>query len=143
MHASFFTTLVTLALSTTLATASPLTTRSRQPPFITLRLQTSYGLDQNHVYTNVTIPINTLSSLEPCDTGNGCALSEMVILSTLNTGDLPISQFECRGYKDAAGLSPGSAPFTVKNPAEVSTNLGTERAVLCYVRAAGEVEDEA
>lgn len=67
----------------------------------------------------------------------------MEIVATGNVGALPLEQFECRGYKDVDGLQPGSAKFTVKQPALVSTNLGVERSVLCYVRTVGEVEDEA
>jgi hypothetical protein len=39
---------------------------------------------------------------------------------------------ECRGYKDFEGLVPGSAPFSVAKPADVSTNLGMVASLLCY-----------
>jgi len=43
---------------------------------------------------------------------------------------------ECRAYRDRKGLVPGSAPFTVEEPARISTNIATEGSVLCYVVAA-------
>ncbi|KAJ9622251.1 hypothetical protein H2203_006469 [Taxawa tesnikishii (nom. ined.)] len=40
---------------------------------------------------------------------------------------------ECRAFKDADGVVPGSAPFTASNPAELSTNLVEINSIICYV----------
>ncbi|KAI9709689.1 MAG: hypothetical protein M1820_003091 [Bogoriella megaspora] len=47
---------------------------------------------------------------------------------------------ECRAYKDAEGLVPGSATFSAKNPAELATpnNPVEINAVLCYVTEGSE-----
>lgn len=56
--------------------------------------------------------------------------------------ELDLTQVECRGYRDTAGLQPGSAPFTAKSPAEVSTNLFSEKSILCYVTTVAEAEGQ-
>ena len=47
--------------------------------------------------------------------------------------NVDINSVECRAYKDVAGTVPGSAPFTAKKPAYLSTNLGEVGSVLCYI----------
>lgn len=44
-----------------------------------------------------------------------------------------IDQVECRAYKDADGVVPGSAPFSKAHPALVSTTGVEIGSVLCYI----------
>jgi hypothetical protein len=44
-----------------------------------------------------------------------------------------VDSIECRAYKDAAGVVPGSAPFTKANPALLSTTRVEVGSILCYV----------
>ncbi len=62
----------------------------------------------------------------------------MTIISS-SSADVDANQVECRGYKDIHGELPDSAPFTVANPAEVSTNLAMEEGLLCYILTTGEI----
>jgi hypothetical protein len=47
--------------------------------------------------------------------------------------NLDVNSIECRAYKDADGVVPGSAPFTKANPALLSTNGVHVGSILCYV----------
>jgi hypothetical protein len=52
-----------------------------------------------------------------------------------SSSNVDINKVECRAYKDAAGVVPGSAPFTLASPALLATpnNPVVVGSVLCYV----------
>lgn len=47
--------------------------------------------------------------------------------------NVDVDAVECRAYRDAAGVVPGSAPFSREHPALISTTGGSVASVLCYV----------
>ena len=75
-----------------------------------------------------------INTLTPCygDDGNGCSVSALILDPGVAI-NIDIEAVECRAYKDFAGVVPGSAPFNVSVEADISTNLATVGAVLCYV----------
>lgn len=52
-----------------------------------------------------------------------------------SSANVDINSVECRAYKDADGVIPGSAPFTLASPALLSTpgNEVEINSLLCYV----------
>ncbi|KAI9052308.1 hypothetical protein LZ554_003662 [Drepanopeziza brunnea f. sp. 'monogermtubi'] len=97
---------------------------------VSLELQTSSGTDPNHVFGPAPVELNKLTALGGAE---GVSVSRILIDANVHPNIPDINQVECRGYKDAAGITPGTAPFSVASPAEVSTNLATVSSVLCYV----------
>lgn len=125
----YTTTLLTAVLAT-LAAAAPATNNlaARDDTYygVSLRVRTTDAFTKPAVYGPAPIEINKLTSL-----GNVSA-SELSFDPSIAI-NVDIDQIECRAYKDAAGVIPGSAPFNVKTPAELSTNLVEVGSVLCYV----------
>lgn len=54
-------------------------------------------------------------------------------LQLIDSSQLPPSDVECRMYKDANALNPGSAPFSGHNKALISTNTVSVGSIACYV----------
>lgn len=80
-------------------------------------------------HSQIPIQVNKLALLD----GEAGGLRASAINITSVTSDLDINTIECRAYQDTDGVVPGSAPFTVKNPAMLSTQIVNESSVLCYV----------
>jgi len=91
---------------------------------ISINVKTT-GLGQTAAYKTVVVPINVLTSLN-------IEATEIIFVAGSAVG-VDIDSIECRAYKDAAGVVPGSAPFTDATPAQLSTNLVEVGSVLCYV----------
>lgn len=127
MHSStIFTSLVALA---SIAAATPI---ARDTYYgVSVNVITSAGLDPNKVSEPAPVEINKLTQID-CGEGGGCSVSEL-ILDPGVAANVDINTVECRGYKDVAGVQPGTAPFDVNTPAEVSTNLATVSSILCYI----------
>jgi hypothetical protein len=128
MHASIITSLLAVA---SLATAAPAMRSRGTYHGVSLEVQTSSGLDPNHVVEPAPIEINVLTA---CNGGNGqgCSVSKISIDPGIAI-NVDINSVECRAYKDFEGQEPGSAPFSIKSPAEISTNLATVSSILCYI----------
>lgn len=104
-------------------------------PAVAKRDSTYHGISL-HVNTNpagqpktaspAPVEINVLTSL------NGVSASELSFDMGVEI-NVDIATVECRAFKDAEGVVPGSAPFNYKTPAELSTNLVEVGSVLCYV----------
>jgi len=77
------------------------------------------------VYESKPVAINLLTSF-----GNGTSASQIRITNATNVN---IDRVECRAFKDAAGVVPGSAAFTKADFAFLSTNVVSIESVLCYV----------
>src|SRR6266536_3507481 len=118
MHASIITSLLAVA---GLAAAAPAMRSGGTYHGVSLEVQTSSGLDPNHVIEPAPIEINVLTA---CNGGNGqgCSVSKISIDPRIAI-NVDINSVECRAYKDFEGQEPGSAPFSVKSPAQISTNL--------------------
>ncbi|KUJ20023.1 uncharacterized protein LY89DRAFT_468805 [Mollisia scopiformis] len=128
MHSSaIFTSLVAIA---SIAAASP--TRRDTYYAVSVNVITSPGLDPNKVSEPAPIAINQLTAINCDSTGTGCASSELILDPSIAI-NVDINTVECRAYKDAAGVEPGSLPFNVSTPAELSTNLGSISSILCYI----------
>lgn len=116
-----------------LAAAAPSTSlETRQSKYygISLHVDTNPA-GQPETASPAPIEINKLTSL------GGVSASKL----SFDTGvaiNVDINSIECRAYKDADGVVPGSAPFTAKQPALLSTNLVEVGSVLCYVVTEGE-----
>jgi hypothetical protein len=96
------------------------------PHTIVLTFEKNLGdMRSSPTRSDVSIQVNKLTLL------GGIQASTIYITSA--TPDLDINRIECRTYKDAEGFAIGSAPFTVKNPARLSTNVVDVTSVLCYV----------
>jgi hypothetical protein len=122
------TTILTPLLAlTSFATAAP----SVLPYTIVLTFQTSTGMAPIKTHSDLSIQVNKLTLLGVGGDTGGIRASAISITSA--TPDLDVNTIECRAYQDADGVVPGSAPFTVKNPALLSTQIVNESAVLCYV----------
>lgn len=127
MHSTtIFTSLVALA---SIATATP-TPRDIYYG-VSVNVITSAGLDPNKVSEPAPVEINKLTQIN-CGEGLGCSVSELILDPGVHA-NVDINAVECRGFKDAAGVQPGSLPFNVTIPAEISTNLGTISSILCYI----------
>lgn len=98
---------------------------------VSVNLITSAGLDPNKVSEPAPVQINTLTPVN-CGSGQGCSVSELILDPGVHV-NVDINTVECRGYKDTAGVVPGSLSFNVSSPAEISTNLGTIGSILCYI----------
>jgi hypothetical protein len=53
-------------------------------------------------------------------------------LELVQTQTVPPTDVECRMYKDAQGLQPGSLPFSGSTAADISTNTVEVGSILCY-----------
>ncbi|KAK2628465.1 hypothetical protein QTJ16_001568 [Diplocarpon rosae] len=96
---------------------------------LSLELQTSSGNDPNHVFGPAPVELNRLSHLGGA---NGVSVSKIIIDANVHPNIPNVNLVECRAYKDNAGTQPGSAVFSVKTPAEISTNLDTVSSVLYH-----------
>ena len=96
------------------------------------------------VYHGISLHINTNTIGEPRTAEPApVELDVLTVLTGVSASELSfdttvainvdISKVECRAFKDAEGLVPGSAPFNYKHAAELSTNLVELGSVLCYV----------
>jgi hypothetical protein len=81
--------------------------------------------DGTPYYEPSPIEINQLTQI------NATGVYQISLDKTASNVD--IDQVECRAYKDAAGVVPGSAPFTKANPALLSTTGVTVGSILCYI----------
>ncbi|KAK4499516.1 hypothetical protein PRZ48_010031 [Zasmidium cellare] len=115
-----------LAAVASAAPASNLAARDDTYYGIGLTIKTTDAFTQPPVYEPAPVEINKLTSL-----GNVSASEIKFDIPTASHVD--VNQIECRAYKDAAGVVPGSAPFNAKTPAELSTNLVEIGSVLCYI----------
>jgi hypothetical protein len=118
-------------LITSLATAVPTPQPRATYHGISIGVVVSSDMEPSKIIEPSPVEINKLT---PChdDANNGCSVSQLIVQKdTANNVDE--NAVECRGYKDFEGLVPGSAPFSVAKPADVSTNLGTVGSFLCYV----------
>lgn len=125
MHTALSTALVALA------SAAPIKRDNTTTFSVTLNINTANQIDSNGVpsYVNQTVAINTLTNL------NDISCSEIFI--DANSGiNVNASDVKCRAYRDAAGQEPGSAEFSVQQPADLTTNLVEIGSVLCYVAEA-------
>ncbi|PBP17582.1 hypothetical protein BUE80_DR011663 [Diplocarpon rosae] len=104
---------------------------------LSLELQTSSGIDPNHVFAPAPVELNKLTHLGGA---NGVSVSKIIIDATIHPNLPNVNLVECRAYKDNAGTQPGSAVFSVKTPAAISTNLDTVSSVLCYIIPEYELE---
>ncbi|TVY31388.1 hypothetical protein LOCC1_G008685, partial [Lachnellula occidentalis] len=97
---------------------------------------TSAGLN----YQNpTTVPITaTLDHLTLLNNGQALSASSIAFSNATSSPDIDISSVECRAYKDAEGVQPGSAVFNATEKALLSTNLVDVSSVLCYVVTADE-----
>lgn len=85
------------------------------------------------IYTNtaphepVPVEIYKLTSL-----GNEIYATELIFDHNVAI-NVDINSVECRAYRDEAGVMPGSAPFTNRQPAKLSTNLVHIQSIICYI----------
>ncbi|KAK4616127.1 Ecp59-1 [Fulvia fulva] len=122
----YTTALLTLALAA-LSTATPLSRRD-QYYGVSLAVNTNPA-GQPETASPAPIELNVLTSL------GGVSASKLTIDPNIGPfGGLDINSIECRAYKDAAGVVPGSKAFHVNEPAVLSTNVVEVGSVLCYVR---------
>lgn len=131
MHLAFLASF--LAVIAGLASAAPTPTSTPQDQYygVSVGVVVSPGTDSTKVVEPVPVELNVLAL---CGGGDDvCAVSELIVQNGTASAGLGIDSIECRGYKDAAGVVPGSAPFNVSAPALVSTNLATISSILCYV----------
>jgi hypothetical protein len=131
MHSStILTTLLTLA-SFTAASPTP-----RDIYYgVSIHVFTSPGNDPNKIASPAPLQINNLTPINCGNTpdGEGCLVSKLS-LDQAPAVNVNIDDVECRGYKDAPGVVPGSAPFNVSTPAVISsTGLGSIGSLLCYI----------
>ncbi|CAK4031880.1 Hypothetical predicted protein [Lecanosticta acicola] len=100
---------------------------------IGLRVKITAAFTQPPEYSPAPVEINKLTSF-----GN-TSCTEISFDSGVHP-NVDVDSVECRAYKDEAGVIPGSAPFTNKQPAELGTNLVEIGSVLCYIRTEAEYE---
>ncbi|CAL3965723.1 hypothetical protein PZA11_002601 [Diplocarpon coronariae] len=121
--------------ATSLAIAAP---RPRNTYYgLSLKIQTSSGMDPDRVFEPAPVELNKLTHLGGV---NGVSVSKIIIDANIHSNIPSINLVECRAYKDDAGTQPGSAVFSVETPAQISTNLGTVSSVLCYIIPENEYE---
>ncbi|TVY39508.1 hypothetical protein LSUB1_G005469, partial [Lachnellula subtilissima] len=97
---------------------------------------TSAGLNWRNP---TTVPVTaTLNQLTLLNAGQALSASSIAFSNSTSTPTIDINSVQCRAYKDAAGVQPGSAPFNATEPALLSTNLVDVSSVLCYVVTADE-----
>lgn len=126
MHS--FTFAMVSGLLATIAAAAPATK-------LAARDDTYYGVSINaNVADSFSTPV-----YEPCPvqinvltTTTDLSASELVFDAGVAI-NVDLSSVECRAYKDAAGTVPGSDPFTLAQPAALSTNLVSVGSILCYI----------
>jgi hypothetical protein len=122
---SFITSLIAIA---SLASAAPLP-RDIYYYGVSINITTSAGMDTNKTFEAIPVKLNTLVACgypeDPC--------SASILTLDPNGGvNVDINAIECRAFQNFAGTQPGSAPFTVAQPAYLSTNLATVSTILCY-----------
>jgi hypothetical protein len=130
MHSTtIFTSLLTIAIAG-LATAAPVIQSRDNTTYygVSLSIQTSSGMDPDKVSSPAAVEINNLTLLNG---DAGVSASEISFDGIASNVD--INTVECRAYKDADGVQPGSAPFNATSPAYLSTNLVTVGSILCYI----------
>ncbi len=135
MHSSIIlSTLIAIAGLTSARPTIPLA-RDDTPYYgVSVGVITSPGLDPNEVLEPAPVQLNVLTICNG-ENGEGCSVSKLILQSGTASGGLDEDTIECRGYKDFAGVEPGSAPFNVSSPALISTNLATISSILCYIVA--------
>ncbi|TVY57289.1 hypothetical protein LCER1_G004203, partial [Lachnellula cervina] len=97
---------------------------------------TSSGRDwQNPTTLPITATLNQLTLL---NAGQPLSASSIAFSNSTSApaSTININSVQCRAYKDAEGVVPGSAPFNSTAPALLSTNIVSVSSVLCYVVAA-------
>lgn len=125
-----YTTAFLTTLLAALATAAPATNiNARDDTYygIGISIRTTDAFTQPPVYEPSPVQLNVLTTLYKT------SASEIKFDIGATTSNVDVNSVECRAYKDAAGVVPGSAPFTAKTPAELSTNLVEVGSVLCYI----------
>lgn len=109
-----------------LTTAAPASKRNVQGYFgCNLNFNTASGLSNTTNIVGYPIEIGELTTFD-------ISASSIAIDDGVNS-QLDLNTIECRAFKDDAGMEPGSAPFTLASPAELSTNLVEVASVLCYI----------
>lgn len=68
-----------------------------------------------------------------CNDGSGSCSASALIIDSSSTSNIDFNSVERRAYKNVDGTTPRSSPFDNDTPAELSTNLGTIRSILCYI----------
>jgi len=121
-------TILTLALAA-LTTALPTQKRQADDKYYGVSLYAHNTFTSGQEYTSpIPIEINKLTQTTNMSTFK-LSFDKGVHIN------VDINAIECRAYKDAAGVVPGSAPFTVDSPALLSTpgNPVVVNSILCYV----------
>ncbi|PMD43302.1 hypothetical protein L207DRAFT_631420 [Hyaloscypha variabilis F] len=124
-----------LALHLPFALASLTYASPPRPPSnhtLSILIQTSSGLDPVHITIPLQVPLYHLTrcSLPP---SHLCSASKLTIDPLSSPTNVDLNAVECRAYKDAEGMLPGSAAFTVGKPALLSTNLVDVGSMICYI----------
>jgi hypothetical protein len=96
---------------------------------VSINITTSAGMDTNKTFEAIPVRLNTLVA---CGNPELPCSASILTLDPNGGVNVNISYIECRAYQDFAGTQPGSAPFTVSQPAYLSTNLATVSTMLCY-----------
>ena len=113
-----------LAASASLVAAAP-TKRDSTYHGISININAAPS-GQTPIYEPAPCELNVLTVL-----GDSTSASELIFDVGVES-NVDIATIECRAFKDQEGVTPGSAPFNYKSPAELSTNLVTVGSILCY-----------
>ncbi|KAI9686888.1 MAG: hypothetical protein M1822_002641 [Bathelium mastoideum] len=120
-------TVTLLSLLAALTTAAP----TKRDTYYGVGLELHLQENGKTIAEPAPVQLNTLTALG--DAQYPATAYEIVFDGSASNID--VNSVECRAYKDAAGVVPGSAPFTKANPAELATpnNPVEVGSVLCYV----------
>ncbi|KAK4984922.1 hypothetical protein LTR66_008339 [Elasticomyces elasticus] len=112
-----------------LAAAAPASEKRQDKIYhgISIQAQANSGMSTPPVYEPIPMEINVLNVF-PVPASCSALLIQPRIAINVDP-----AKVECRAFKDTEGLVPGSAPFSLKSPAHLSTNLVDVNSILCYI----------
>ncbi|KAK4984372.1 hypothetical protein LTR50_006627 [Elasticomyces elasticus] len=112
-----------------LAAAAPASQKRHGGPLhsISINGQANSGMSTPPVYEPIPMEFNVLNVLP---VPFSCSA---LLIDAGSAVNVDAAKVECRAFKDTAGLVPGSAPFSLKSPAYLSTNLVDVNSILCYI----------
>lgn len=122
--------IIASTLLAAMATATPLK-RNAVAPRVTLTAVQADINDQSKPNATISVGLNMLQY--STDT-----VTKLLVDEGSGVGGVDADNVECRMYRDGNGIEPGSAPFTTKSVAYISTNAVSIGSILCYVVEASE-----
>ena len=115
------------------ASASPVAIRDSAPSAVVNLIAVNKPVSGEHSTKAIKVPFGKLTHFDVPITG--FQVQGVTVANIPGSPKVDESKVVCRRYKDEYGVSPGSALFTKKNEALISTNTVEFGHVLCWIGA--------